>query len=62
MMVTMPAPAPAMHDIFMARPSHPFHDKDRCKNDKDDAENAHINLNRRNVFNFEVQAVLPHLI
>jgi hypothetical protein len=46
----------------MARPSHPFHDKDRCKNDKDDAENAHINLNRRNVFNFEVQAALSHLI
>ena len=26
-MVTVPSPAPAMHDIFMARPSDPFHRK-----------------------------------
>ena len=62
MMVAVPAPTPAMHDIFMAGPGHPFHDEDCRKHDNNDANDAHTPSNRRKVCNFEVQAALPHLI
>ena len=40
-MVTVPTPAPAMHNIFMARPRDPLHRKDGGKNNQQNDRNAH---------------------
>ena len=61
-MVTVPALAPAVHDIFMARPRHPFHDEDGADHNEDDADNAHIVPIIRKWRNIEVQRLSPHLI
>lgn len=41
MMVAVPTPAPAVHDIFVCAPRDPFHREDRGEDDKDDGPDAH---------------------
>ena len=41
MVIAVPTPAPAMHDIFMRTPRDPLHREDRGEDDKDDGPDWH---------------------
>ena len=42
MVVAVPRPAPAMHDIFVARPSDPFHRGNAGEDDQYGDESSHM--------------------